>query len=79
MMNQWVRGVGVLALVAWMSAGPSALGQYRPQQQEAVRELYSAPPELPKEKPWKPWLIAVLCTAGAAAVAFKKPGRTHLD
>lgn len=69
----------VVAIVAMASAVPSAYGQRRPRGRPAARNLYSNPDGLQYKKPWKPWLVATLCTIAIAALAFKKPGRSHLD
>ena len=80
MMKRTFRFLSIaVAVLAMASAVPTAYGQRRPRGKPAARNLYSSPDGLEYEKPWKPWLIAALGTIAIAAVAFKKPGRSHLD
>lgn len=71
---RWLRTCAAAAVALWSLAAPA------PAQKKGDEVL---PPYditgLPHEKQWVPWVFAFLFLAGAAAIAFKNPHRTHLD
>lgn len=69
-----LRSLG-LAVLAFVSLGAPAYAQPKNEPPLPPFDVQG----LPHEKQWVPWVFAFLFLAGAAAIAFKNPHRTHLD
>lgn len=71
--RNWLRAGIAAAMALGTLASPAAA-----QDKQEVLPPYDVT-GLPHEKQWIPWVFAFLFLAGAAAIAFKNPHRTHLD